>query len=306
MKALKPRALSGRQGDFMFWLMLIVPTLAIITIFIIIPLIDSVIKSFMGYKAANIIRGIPPEWNNFNNYIRLFKRGILLSSIGITFAFVTSVVVLQLILGLMLALVLNSGIRAARFLRSIMMIPWVVPTVISALIWAWIFQPQYGLFRYLVSLLTRGQVKDFAMLNNVNTALYGVEIAALWKQIPLMTLLLLAGLQNVPEDILEAAMLDGASGAVRLFKIVLPYMKSVIRVAVSMSIIENFKQFPLFWTMTGGGPDGATSTLAVLSYEEAFIKFDMGSGAAVTTLWMLIMIVVVFIYNRLFKKQELV
>ena len=81
-------------------------------------------------------------------------------------------------------------------------------------------------------------------------------------------------------------------------------MKSVIKIAVVMSIIENFKQFPLFWTMTGGGPNGATTTLAVLSYQEAFIDFNLGSGAAVTTVWMLLMIIVVFIYNKIFKTDD--
>ena len=110
------------------------------------------------------------------------------------------------------------------------------------------------------------------MLNNPDTALMGVSIAALWKQIPLMTLLLLAGLQNVPSDILEAATIDGAGSLRRFFSITLPYLSPVVKVSISMSIIENFKQFPLFWTMTGGGPDGATTNLAILSYREAFVS----------------------------------
>lgn len=113
-------------------------------------------------------------------------------------------------------------------------------------------------------MVTGGSVADFAILNNPNTALLGIGIAALWKQVPLTTLLLLAGLQSVPSDMLEAATVDGASALRRFVSIVIPYMMSVIKVTVSMSIIENFKQFPLFWTMTGGGPDGATTTLAIL------------------------------------------
>jgi multiple sugar transport system permease protein len=200
---------------------------------------------------------------------------------------------------MILALVLNSRIRAARFLRSIMMIPWVVPTVISALIWMWIYQPQYGLLKYLARVVSGGRVTDLAMLNRPVLAMFGIAIAALWKQIPLTTLLFLAGLQNVPDDMLEAATVDGAGSRVRFFSIILPCMKSVIKVALSMAIIENFKQFPLIWTMTGGGPNNATTTLAILSYREAFISNNLGSGAAVTTLWMLLMILVIFLYNRL-------
>jgi multiple sugar transport system permease protein len=165
------------------------------------------------------------------------------------------------------------------------------------------FQPQYGLVKFVVGFLTGGRITDFAILNNPSTAMFGVSTAALWKQIPLGALLLLAGLSNVAEDMIEAAKIDGANARQRLFSIVLPSMKSVIKVTVSMSIIENFKQFPLFWTMTGGGPNNSTTTMAILSYREAFVSNNFGSGAAVTTIWMLMMVVVVFIYNRIFKND---
>ncbi len=290
----------GRSaGDILFSSVLAAPALLITTVFILVPVIDSVIKSFTDFRVRNIITGQPGAWNNFASYIRLFSSGRLLSAVGITFSFVVFVVTMQFVLGMALALILNSNIKMRRFLRSIMMTPWVVPTVISALVWMWIFQPQYGLMKYVTGVLTGGHVSEFAMLNNPSTALLGVSVAALWKQIPLTTLLLLAGLQSVPDEMLEAATVDGASGARKFFSIVLPYMKNVIKVVISMAIIENFKQFPLTWTMTGGGPVNATTTLAVLSYREAFVSNNLGSGAAVTTMWMLIMIVVIAVYNRL-------
>jgi multiple sugar transport system permease protein len=287
------------SGDRLFSLTLLTPAVLMTAVFILLPVIDSVIKSFLDYRVRNIISGAPGRWNNYANYIRLFQNSKLLPAIGITFVFVLVVVSLQFVFGMALALVLNSKIRGARFLRSIMMTPWVVPTIISALIWMWIFQPQYGLLKFLAAVLSGGRVPDLAMLNRPALALFGIAIAALWKQIPLTTLLLLAGLQNVPDDMLEAATVDGANSTVRFFRIILPYMKNVIKVALSMAIIENFKQFPLVWTMTGGGPNNATTTLAILSYREAFVSNNLGSGAAVTTIWMLLMIVVVFVYNRL-------
>lgn len=289
----------------MFWCALLAPSVLIVTLFIIVPIVDSILKSFTDYKIVNIIKGTVPEWNNFANYIKLFESGTLTDSVGVTFTFVIVTTILSLVIGMTLALILNSEIKGARFFRSIMMTPWVVPTVISALVWIWIYQPQYGLFRYLVNVITFGKVSDFAMLNSSKTALIGITIVALWKQIPLMTLLLLAGLQNVPTEILEAAELDGANGIQGFFKITVPYMSSVIQTSVSMIIIDNFKQFPLFWQMTSGGPNGSTTTLAVLSYKEAFINHNFGSGAAVTTIWMLIMIVFVFIYNKIFPKVDI-
>ncbi len=299
------RSMTRSKRDGWFAFLLDVPALVMTIAFILIPILDSVVKSFQDFGVRNIISGKPGVWNHFANYLYLTKTDLFGRASATTFAFVIGVVVVQFLLSLILALILNTNLKGARFLRSVMMTPWVVPTVISALIWMWLFQPQYGLVKYLVSLATFGKVTDFAMLNSPSTALGGVGIAALWKQIPLMSLLLLAGLQNVPQDIQEAAMIDGAGKWRRFLSITLPYLSPVIKVSISMSIIENFKQFPLFWTMTGGGPNNATTTLAILSYREAFVSMNLGTGASITTLWMVMMMGVVFFYNRLFRIQDM-
>ncbi len=296
---------ARERNDRIFAGALLLPSVLITVIFILVPVADSVVKSFLDFKVKNIISGTPGSWNHFGNYIKLFSSGRLGMAVAHTLVFVAAVVIAQFILGMILALILNSDIRFTRFVRSIMMAPWVVPTIISGLIWMWMYQPQYGLLKYLVGIFSGGKMTDFAILNDPNTALLGITIAALWKQIPLTTLLLVSGLTNVSADLLEAATIDGANGVKRFVYITIPSIMSVIKITVSMAIIENFKQFPLFWTMTGGGPDNATTTLAILSYREAFVSNNLGSGAAVTTVWMLLMIVVVFVYNRVFKDVEM-
>ena len=304
-KGIKKSLWKSQTGDKIFAIALMIPAIITTVSFILVPVVDSIYRSFFDYKVRNIISGQPGVWNNFANYTKLFSNGKLIPSMTNTLAFVFGVVIAQFVLGMALALILNSNVKFSRFIRSIMMVPWVVPTLISGLVWLWMFQPQYGLVKYFVGILTKGRITDFAILNNPATAMFGVSVAALWKQIPLATLLLLAGLANVPEDMQEAAKIDGANGVQRFFRIVLPYMKSVIKVTVSMSIIENFKQVPLFWTMTGGGPNNSTTTMAILSYREAFVSNNFGSGAAVTTVWMLMMIIVVYIYNRIFKSEDM-
>ena len=296
---------ARQRNDRIFAGALLLPSVLITVIFILIPVVDSVIKSFLDYRVRNIISGTPGEWNNFENYIRLFNNGRLGMSIVHTLTFVVGVVVAQFLIGMALALILNSNIKFTRFVRSIMMAPWVVPTIISGLIWMWLYQPQYGLLKYLIGIFTGGSVSDFAILNNPSTAMLGIAIAALWKQIPLTTLLLVSGLTNVSEDLLEAATIDGAGSVKKFFYITIPSIMGIIKITVSMPNIENFKQFPLFWTMTGGGPDNATTTLAILSYREAFVSNNLGSGAAVTTVWMLLMIVVIFVYNRIFRNVDM-
>lgn len=295
---------TRQQKDAAFSLLLLTPAIICCIIFILIPIVDSVLMSFTTYKIANLTKNIPGEWNNFANYTRLWKSGKLQDSIWVTLGFVAATVSLSFVVSMALALMLNTKIRGARLLRSVMMIPWVIPTVISGLLWAWIFANPYGLLQYLVSVFTDGRVQNFGILNNQDTAIWGVIIAALWKQIPLMTLMFLAGMQNVPEDILEAAKLDGANYFASLFHIVFPSMRSVIAVTTSMTIIDNFKQYPLFATLTNGGPASATTTLAVLSYDEAFVNYNYGSGAAVTTVWLLLMVVVVFLFNAVFRKDD--
>ena len=304
-KGIKKSLWKNQTGDKIFAIALLIPAIITTVSFILVPVVDSIYRSFFDYKVRNIISGQPGVWNNFANYTKLFSNGKLIPSMTNTLTFVFGVVIAQFVLGMALALILNSNVKFSRFILSIRMVPWVVPTLISGLVWLWMFQPQYGLVKYFVGVLTKGRITDFAILNNPATAMFGVSVAALWKQIPLATLLLLAGLANVPEDMQEAAKIDGANGVQRFFRIVLPYMKSVIKVTVSMSIIENFKQFPLFWTMTGGGPNNSTTTMAILSYREAFVSNNFGSGAAVTTVWMLMMIVVVYIYNRIFKSEDM-
>ena len=295
---------TRKRQDMLFCFCLLLPAIILCIAFILIPIVDSVAMSFTDYKIANLTKNRPGEWNNFANYIRLWKAGKLQSAIGITAKFVFWTVSLTFVISMALALILNSEPVGARFLRSIMMIPWVIPTVIAGLLWTWIYANPYGLVQYLVNIFSHGEITDFGMLNNKNTALWGVTIAALWKQVPLMTLLLLAGMQNVPEYIMEAAKIDGAGYFTRLIYILIPYMRSVIAVSVSMCIIENFKQYPLFATLTNGGPIGATTTLAVLSYDEAFVNNNYGSGAAVTTVWLLVMIIVVFLFNLVFKRNN--
>ncbi len=291
-------------ADKLFWLLLVIPAMLIVAAFILIPIADSVRMSFTEYKMKNILKGTPAVWNDFENYIKLFSNSRFLPTITRTFGFVLWVVLAQFVIGMIFALLLNSNVKGARFIRSVMMMPWVVPTVISALVWMWIYQSQYGLLKYLVSVVTFGKVSDFAILNSTQYAMVGIGIAALWKQIPLTTLLLLAGLQNVPDDIIEAATIDGAGYFTRIVHIVMPYMRSVISVVITMAIIENFKQFPLIWTMTGGGPSNSTTTLAILSYREAFVSQNLGSGAAVTTIWMVLMIVVVALFKKVLGRQQ--
>jgi multiple sugar transport system permease protein len=129
-------------------------------------------------------------------------------------------------------------------------------------------------------------------------------VATVWKNLPLMIIMLLAGLQSIPLEMYEAAKIDGARGHQIFFHITLPFLRNVIKTLVLMSIIMNFKQFPLFWIMTGGGPINATTSLAILSYKNAFVNLNFGKGAAVAAIWLLILMLTYFIFDKVFKVNE--
>ncbi|MCD7737757.1 MAG: sugar ABC transporter permease [Lachnospiraceae bacterium] len=180
-KKAKGRILSRRTKDKLFCALLLTPAVVLCVAFIIIPIIDSVRMSFTDYKLVNLTQNIPGEWNNFANYTRLWNAGKIQSATRITIFFVVVTVVLTFIIGMILALILNSNIKGARLFRSVMMIPWVVPTVIAGLLWSWIYANPYGLVQYFVKVITGGQVSNFGLLSNQKTAIWGVIIAALWK-----------------------------------------------------------------------------------------------------------------------------
>ncbi|MGE5549653.1 MAG: carbohydrate ABC transporter permease [Bacteroidota bacterium] len=301
------RPIAGRSSfrhkhrvDAAFAVLTIAPTVLLVFICSFLPVAKSIYLSFLDFKLSRAYQSL---WNNFQNYKEILAQGDLVAAVKVTLVFVAVVVFLQLCLGLLLALILNSRIHGRRLARSLVLLPWVIPTVITALLWNWLYQPQYGLINYV--LLKTGLIASPASwLADVKLALPSVMVTALWKQLPLMALMLLAGLQSIPVEMYEAARMDGAGALQSLRFITLPFLRSVIRTTVMISIILNFKQFPLFWIMTGGGPIDATTTLAIYSYKSAFVNLDFGKGAAIATLWLVLLVAVYLGFNRLFKINE--
>jgi len=257
--------------------------------------------SFTDYTLARG-RGAP-EWNSFDNYIHLVQSGALWNSLEVTAIFVIGVVAALVVVSIIVAVALNQKLPGRRLLRSVTLLPWVTPTVIGALLWMWILQPQYGVLNFILSSL--GIIGEpVSWLANVDWALPSVMAAAFWRQFPFMFVVVLAGLQGIPRDMYESAMIDGASFMRRFFSITLPLLRNVIRVVILMSVIMNFRQFPLVWTMTGGGPIDRTMTLAVLSYRQSFVNLNFGRGAAVATVWLLIVMLFSVVFTRLFRSRE--
>lgn len=293
--------LKEKTGDRLFGTILLLPAIGIVGGFVFLPVVQSVYYSFFNFKLTR--KKLPLIWNDFENYKTLWESGKLQNAFEITFTFMFMVVVTVLIMGLIMSLLMNRGRGGERLTRSLALLPWGTPTVIVALLWSWMFQSEYGVINFLL-LKLHIIARPLSFLVNPNTALGSVAVAAIWRQLPFMFIMLLAGLQGIPKEMYEAAHIDGASPFRSFLHITLPFLRNVIRSSILVSIITNFKQFPLFWTMTGGGPMGTTETLAILTYKNAFVSLNFGTGAAVAASWMAVLIVFSLLYNRIFKEAQ--
>ncbi|GGA14670.1 sugar ABC transporter permease [Paenibacillus marchantiophytorum] len=279
---------------------MLAPPMALLFLTLGIPILKSIYISFFD---VTLLHMNDYRWNNFANYLHLWTEQDFIQALRTTLIYVIGIVILQFVLGILLASILNHVVRMRKLLRTVILIPWTIPTIVVALLWMWLFQPQYGILNYI--LVSWGIIdKPYEWLSSLHLALPAVMVAALWRQLPFMSTMLLAGMQGISAEIYEASRIDGANRQQTFWYITLPQLKNTIRTVTLIAMIENFKMFPLFWIMTGGGPLNATTTLAILSYKTAFIKLNLGEGAAIGVLWLLLLLGISWGYNKLFSIGE--
>lgn len=243
---------------------------------------------WLSFFTQNLGTGLQQEFTGLDNYVRAFADGHFRQTIGNTciFAFVT--VALEFWLGLVFALLLHRKFRGRTAARTLMLVPWALPTAVLALAWVWIFNDQFGVFNDL--LLRLGPLKNpVAWLGDGGTAMFAVIFADVWKTTPFMMIILLAGLQNIDSGLYEAADIDGASPLQQFRNITLPLLVPSIMLAVIFRFLQSFGIFDLIYVMTGGGPGGATETVAIYSYSTFLRYLDFGYGAALIVLTFLLM-----------------
>ena len=210
---------------------------------------------------------------------------------------------IELLLGLGLALLMDQPLRLRWILRGLVILPWALPGVSNALMWRWIDQAQYGALNALLTQvgLTSSYIN---WLGDPHLAMFMVIIADVYKNTPLVALLLLAALQTVPREPVEAALVDGA-GRIQTFRyIVLPWITPVILVALVLRTMDAFKIFDTIWIMTKGGPANATQTIGIYAYQTAFQSFNFGGGAALGYLIALLIIGLAAVYIRVLRQGQ--
>ncbi len=253
------------------------PAAAILLVFLTYPLGLGIWLGLTDYKIGR--DGI---FIGLENYYWLFDDAVFRLSVFNTFLYTVVASVIKFGLGLWLALILNNNLPFKAFLRAIVLLPFIVPTVLSALAFWWIYDSQDSVISWtLIELGLRESTIDF--LGDRNNARASVIAANIWRGIPFVAITLLAGLQTISPTLYEAATIDGASEWQRFRHITFPLLTPIIAVVMTFSVLFTFTDFQLIWVMTRGGPINATHLMATLSYQRAIIGGSLGEGAAIAT-----------------------
>jgi multiple sugar transport system permease protein len=274
------------------------PLLAVMIAVIGWPLADTIQLSFTN---ARLI-GTQGEFVGLENYQKALSGSPFRSAFAITTTFALISVGLEMVLGVLAALLLDQEFRGRTALRAMMILPWALPTIVNATLWRLIYSPEYGA---LNSLLTQiGVLGSYrTWLGEPSSAMASLIVADAWKNFPLVALIALAALQAVPKDIKAAAVVDGA-GALARFRFVLwPYLAGPLMVALVLRTIEAFKVFDIIWVMTRGGPANTTRSLSILVYQEAFSFQRGGSGASLALIVTLIITVLATFYIMAIRRS---
>lgn len=268
-----------------FGYLLLAPTIVLMALIIIYPILLSVDISLQDVRIARI--GGPSKPWTLQNYEWLFGSEEFWSALIVTAKMVVTVSVLALVIGLSTALLLNQKFKGRSVARLLVVLPWAVPEVVATVIWAWMLDSSFGVINW--GLIKLGFISEgIQFFSNPTAAFMAVCFVMIWKGYPLMSIMLLAGLQSIPEEQYHAASVDGAGPWQRFWYVTVPNLAPVIGVTMVMTTLWVFRDFAIIYVLTEGGPIGSTSTLSILTFEQSFSFFRMGNGAAVGVVTMII------------------
>jgi multiple sugar transport system permease protein len=274
------------------------PALIVLGLVILYPLLNTF---WLSFQHKVLIRPYQDHFVGTTNYLKALTDAEVRTMAWHTIVFTLCSVGAKVVIGMLGALLLNVKMRGAAWVRSFYMLPWLVPSVVAAMVWRWIFNDQFGIAN---EMLRRLGLAHIQWLSHDLSAMFCVILVDVWRGLPLMTLLLLAGLQSIPQETLEAAMIDGAGVWQRFWRVKLPLMGSVLFMVGTLSLIGTFNSFNIIYVMTGGGPAHATDILVTYVFRIAFSAFDFGYAATLSILIIVLITILTLLYGRLLNRKE--
>lgn len=268
-----------------------IPTIIVLTILAIYPIINNVTLSLTGKSGAFTLA----------NYQRLFKDKWFWRALGNTGKWALFTVSMEMLMGMLMAFLMNMKLKGQSLFRSLLIIPWMTPVIAICAVWKWMYNNDFGILSYAIN---QAFGTHLTFLSDHHIALFCLGIIYVWKRAPFIMLMYLSGLQSVSEDVYEAAELDGCMGFQRLIKITLPLLFPIIRSLMLISMISSFNQFTIVHTITGGGPARSTMVIQNYIYNNGIAANNFNYGAAASTTFLLLIVILALIYINSTEKAE--
>jgi multiple sugar transport system permease protein len=287
-----------QKNDWLGW-MFVLPALLLLIIVLIFPIVYAIRLSFF-----KVSLDFSQTFIGIKNFTDAFKDPYFVNSVKITFIYTIASVLISLFIGMIVALILNTNwIKGTRLLNLIFLIPWTISYVATGATWKWILNAQYGVFNVLLRQL--GLITaNISFFGSLDLALPAVIFVNVWKNMPFAVVMILAGLQSIPEDQVEAALVDGASAFQVFMNIKLPNLRNVLSVTTVLLTIWIFVQFDLTQVLTdGGGPGHATELLSNLIYRVSFNYYQFGYGSAIAVLMLIIVLILTVVYMQVLDHE---
>jgi len=279
--------------------MLLAPSLLVVVLVAIVPLLQTIYQSLTDARLASTR---PVQFIGLRNYADLLTDAQFLNAIKVTVLFTILTVVFEFLLGLLIALVVNSNFKGRGPMRAAMLVPWAIPTVVSAQMWKWMYHDIYGVVNDLLVNKIHFLPGNIAWIADPATAIPAIAAVDIWKTTPFMALLLLAGLQVIPGDIYEAADVDGANPFQQFWRLTLPLLRPAILVALIFRTLDSLRVFDVFFVMFGNRAD--TQTMAVYDQQVITAFSDLGYGGAISVAIFLIIGIFVVAYVTFLKVER--
>ncbi|MBO7710958.1 MAG: sugar ABC transporter permease [Lachnospiraceae bacterium] len=283
-------------------LLFALPAFIYMLVFVGYPIISNIILSLQDVTVANLSRGTK-HFIGLKNYVKLFHDDVFLRALKNTLVFTISCLVFQFLIGFALAVLFNKNFSVAKPVRGLLMIPWMIPMTVTALIFKLMFATDIGVVNYF--LRSAGLIsKNIEWLTSSRTAMLVVIMANVWIGIPFNTILISTGLTTIPQDLYESAAIDGANGRQAFFRITVPLLRHTIESVLVLGFIYTFKVYDLVYVMTSGGPVNSTHLLSTYSYKQSFELFNYSVGSAVANMLLVILLMVGILYLRITMRGE--
>lgn len=293
--AIASRFSKRKRDDILFTITLLLPASLVMAVVTIYPLVRSFIISLLKWDLTK-----PNQAHSFiglDNYLYILKDPTFWLSAKITLIFTIGAVSLNIILALALALLLNREFRGRNLVRMMALLPWAIPGVVNGIMWKWILNPSYGTLNGL--LYSLGIIDKYVIwLGTPAGALTMCILADVWKEAPFIMLLILAALQTIPNDLYEAAKVDGANAFQSFMHVTIPLIQPTLFVAITLRTIWALKSFDLIYTLTAGGPSGGTTVIGYYTYMKTFVSMNLGRGSAAAYLMTAVVAILIILYQR--------